>query len=330
MAIGSAQTGSVISTVPGRSVNGLTPQRPQNNLPAKSNKYSIPQRTPTLITSRPSAPAGPAAQHPRNAWGNNGGAMLKSALVNSRAPSHFQSSIIPATRPQMSKGQAPVALESQLANMNLNPSAAVYNPSMGPTPSQLTTDWRQQAVGASQASNFSNRGPVKNAVCKQSGLAKQHFKKGEIISIPFHTANMNPNADPSDPRLSFTVEGPAYAKRRMMVVLWLHRQDMFCLPLFSYSGTGLAKKQASLDEHIAVMNVGDFNFVNHGMYTPVEASCSRGKLTNTTTIHLACGIKVGYSEDICRVGRITQKSHQQLMELWQDLSERAQSEAWRS
>lgn len=330
MPYGSGPTGSVHSTKSSRLVNVVTPTRPQNNPATTANLNPGPYRPPKLANFRSGAPAGPAAQVPSNVWNNNGGGRrLTGNLAHARAPSQVQRSAAPVAAPQVPNAQAPVRLASQLANMNISPSAASYNPSIGPTPSTLTTNWRQQAVGASQASNFSCRGAVSNAVCKQSGLGKQHFKKGEIITIPFHTANMNPNTDPTDRRLTITCEGPAYSKRRMMVILWLHKQEMFCLPLFSYSGTGLAKKQSTIEEHVAVKNEGDLDFVNQGVYKPIEAICRKKKLTNTTTIHLVCGIKVNYSENICRVGRITETSHQRLVQFWLDLSEGAQNEVWR-
>jgi hypothetical protein len=139
---------------------------------------------------------------------------------------------------------------------------------------------------------------------------------------------MNPNVLPNEPRLTITVEGPVYSKRRMLIVLWKHKQDMVCLPLFSHEGTGLNKKQHIIEEYICVMNVGDGNFQNPGRYPLVEAAMKHGALTPETTVHLACPTRVGYSENIAKIGQITEESHRLLVESWKDLCEEVRAEPW--
>lgn len=281
------------------------------------------------------AAAGTASQPKQSVWVNNGGRSLAAGYAPSAAPSQMARNAV-YTRSQAPQTSRAQSITSQVGTMNLNAAAPVYNPSCGPTQTQFPSNWGPggSRMGApskmTMNSNMSYYGPVNTVVCKRSGFGKGSFKLGEIVSIPFHTPNLNPNVLLIDRRLTQTCEGPAYSKRRMMVVAWMHKKDMFCLPLFSHNQTGLQKKKDVIEEYICVKNVGtDPHFVNeHPNYAPVEADMRRGKLDPTTTVHLIGGMKVSYNEDICKCGRITEDSYNTLIERWLALTEAAQGEAW--
>ena len=110
-------------------------------------------------------------------------------------------------------------------------------------------------------------------------------------------------------------------------MLWLYGRDMFCVPLYTFSGTGLRNKPDFLKrEYVSVSNSADVEFVNQGNYQPIQVDARR-PLDQNTTVHLSGGIKVGCEEDISRVGRVTRESFQHLLNLWTDLSEAAKQES---
>ena len=148
-----------------------------------------------------------------------------------------------------------------------------------------------------------------------------------IISLPIHGPNRDPLIDLSDRHLKHTFVGPVYSKRRMAIILFMYDRDMFCLPLYTYGGTGLIKKQDYIHEFASVMNVGDQNFVNKGNYDPIPVKCGR-PLDANTSVHLAGGLTVNYCEDTKIVGEIAQPVHDSLLHLWLRLATAAQTERW--
>jgi hypothetical protein len=274
-----------------------------------------------------SAPQNAAASNP---WSSGRTNALKSALASARNPSQAprQKSVmmaVPAT---------PSDVAARMNNLTIKSPGAqswratgIYNPSVGPTPSTMTTKWRQTNA-PSRATDHSRRQAFTNAVCKISNYTRRDFKLGDVIAAPFHVANTNPNVNPEDQRLTRTCEGHAYSKRRMMVVLFVHHYDLFCLPLFSFSGRGLTEKPDHIKhEYVCMKNVGARNFVNHGVHQPVEIQAHH-PVTDSTTVHLTGGLRVGCNEDITRVGRLTEKSYFKLVETWEKVVEEAQNQSW--
>lgn len=112
-----------------------------------------------------------------------------------------------------------------------------------------------------------------------------------------------------------------------MVVLYIHQQDMFALPLYTHSGSGLTKKPAYLkNEYVSMKNVGDEGFLKLSDHAPVEVQCRRRPMDKETVIQLTGGVKVGCNEDISPVGRITERGHVHLMALWEEITARARDE----
>lgn len=275
--------------------------------------------------SQNALPTGPAP-----AWQSPGVNALKSALSTARNPNL-------APRPKsvmMNVPATPSAVAGQMANLHVSApqapdwrSARVYDPSVGPTRSAMTTNWRSSAVG-SNATSRTGRQTFQNAVCTLSNLSRSDFHLGDVIAAPFHVANTNPNASPSDPRLVRTVEGFAYSKRRMLVVLFVHAQDMYCLPLYSFGNRGLhAKPDVLKKEYVCMRNAGDKVFANEGPHEPIAVKCRR-PLTEATTVHLTGGIRVGCNEDITAVGRLTEEGYGNLLDLWKALVAEAQEDTY--
>lgn len=273
----------------------------------------------------------PTQQAPsaNSAWANGGGAnLIRSTAGATPAQSTVARSTYNPSALRVPNSQALLTTQMSQMNLgsNLNPNAAYYDPSQGPTPSAVTNNWR---TAPSQTSNRSIGQKLNTIVCVLSGYTKQDFQQGQIISLPFHTPNTNPNVAPTDHRLTLTCEGPAYTKRRMMVVLWLFEQDMFCLPLYSFEGKGIQGKPAWLrKEYVSMKNASDRDFRNQGFYDPVAVQMRRKPMNPMTAVHLTGGTRVGCQEDISMIGRMTQEGHRQLVRLWRTLNQAAQEEAW--
>lgn len=269
-------------------------------------------------------------------WQTPGGTTaLKSALVKgddrSRAPRKSVLMAVPSTPSNAAAKMARMSIgkPSSPSAPNWRPSNQLYDPSMGPTPSAMTTKFRPTVAPsrATAATARSTRRRFQNAVCTLSNYTRQDFRVGDVIAAPFHTANTNTGADPRDPRLTNTCEGPAYSKRRMMVVLFIHQQDLHCLPLYSFTGRGItAKPLQQQHEYVCLRNAGE-DTVGQGSYPPLEIIAHRPIDGKNTTLHLTGGLKVGCNEDITRVGRLTQDSYYDLQQLWKNMVKDAQTEA---
>ncbi|KAI7486499.1 hypothetical protein KC351_g3287 [Hortaea werneckii] len=339
MPVNPKKKGSVVSGFPG----GIPINTPSTSAateiqrkPAQSAGFGHGTSQATPILKAGAAPQG-------SPWANQSAAVkstasnvtrnayLQHSTVASRVPAHIRSG-----KSIVGGGNTSVAnLEAQFAHTGVSnsfgPGLAPYNPSQGPTASQITTPWRPARSTRTNASFSSARLAVNNAVCKLSGYTRKDFQKGEVISLPHHAANTDPNVDPNtDNRWRSTVEGPVYSKRRMMVVLFIYGRDMLCLPLYTWNKSGISRRPAWLkNEYVGVQDANNFNYINHGDYPPVIIEGNRRPMHEHSTVVLSAGCKVSCNEDILSVGRLTQKSHTHLVALWQELNREAVAEAWR-
>ncbi|RMY69722.1 hypothetical protein D0864_11047 [Hortaea werneckii] len=208
----------VVSTIPAENAAG----------PAKKSLQPAASPPQPVKTTQHNASTGSSAAVKNICTASNAtrNAYTQHSTVASRVPAQVRSgkSNFGAAGPSVSN------LNIRMAQTNVsnpyNSCAAPYNPSQGPTASQITTPWRTAKTNRSKASFPSARRGINTAVCKLSGYTKKDFHKGEVISLPFHCANTNPHVDPNtDDRWRSTVEGPVYSKRRMMAILFIYEQD---------------------------------------------------------------------------------------------------------
>ncbi|SMR52181.1 unnamed protein product [Zymoseptoria tritici ST99CH_3D1] len=205
----------------------------------------------------------------------------------------------------------------------------VLNPSLGPLPPAGNL-WGGSAVESNMTTNTYFQA-VKTDECVRTERTVRHFRKGEVIALPFHVANMNAKLDIGHERLTRTIEGPAFSKRRMFVILWTNQLDMFCLPLYSFEGRGLSgKKEDHKADYVCMVNKGrEASFNNQGKYEPVVfESYNRRPMADETTVHLTGGVTVDPRGDISFVGRLDLRSHVHLMGLWQDRVAIAKDKPW--
>jgi hypothetical protein len=67
---------------------------------------------------------------------------------------------------------------------------AVYNPSIGPTKSTMTTTPYRNTTAPSQASSArSARVPHFTEYCRMSNFTRRDYRLGDVIAGPFHTSN---------------------------------------------------------------------------------------------------------------------------------------------
>ena len=208
----------------------------------------------------------------------------------------------------------------------------MYNPSNGPSPSMMTmADSAFTPATESKGGGSTSGNAVRNRYCKTTKRTRTDFKRGAIITLPYHVPNGNPNVDPADKQLTETIYGPVYSKRRMFIVLWIYERDMLCLPLFTHGGNGLAHQPKGLKkEYLCVVNPGDADkpgFENQAGRRPLVADCHR-KLLPNTYVRVTAGQKVACNEDIVINGRLDQDSFRLLSWKWKDLEEKASEEAW--
>ena len=285
------------------------------------------------------------AQFSKRTWDMGGTNALKTSLANSRnpnqaphgAPTGPRAGRAKSNMNMMMNAQTPSAVAADLGNMNINGgpqtqgwnSTKYYDPSEGPTGSTMTTPWRDFTVASQVSSARSIRPPYLSEYCKTTSYTRHNFRLGEVITVPYHTSNTNPHVDPDDDRLTLTVVGPAYSKKRMMVVMFIHIQDMYCLPLYSFNNRGLQAKPEHLKkEYVCMANDGDIGFVNQGVHPPVIIQAHHRVLDNTT-VHLTGGVRVGCNELVHSAGRLTRKSYYGLVGVWSELVNGAKTEPWK-
>jgi hypothetical protein len=145
---------------------------------------------------------------------------------------------------------------------------------------------------------------------------------------PFTPATRTPHVGPDDDHLTLTIVGPAYSKRRMMVVVFIYMQDLYCPPLYTFGDRGLKEKPAHLKkEYVCMENVGDERFVNQGPHPPVTVQM-RHPVKPNTTVHLTGGQRVGCNEDIYLCGRMLRTSYYELVDVWSTLVDGAKAQEW--
>ncbi|PIB01497.1 hypothetical protein CB0940_00182 [Cercospora beticola] len=282
------------------------------------------------------APTAPRGQQRTfaQAASRGGSKLLQQATTRyaqSRTP-NFAPSNTPATRPVNENGAADLVQGMAGLNVSNNNAATtqmnIVAPTLGPPPSYKNTilippgtAWAP-STSPNQSVTMQNqhhrRGWFRNEICVKSSYKKASFKVGDVISVPFHKANLIPQAQPAD-EVNITSVGPVYSKRRMFVVLWLADEEMFCLPLYSWNQVGMIRKQGYVKDYVSLGNWKYRDSFKPSGVHPAIWFVHRNEvseLTDTTTCHIAGGKHVEYQEDISYVGRITKSSYEALLDLW--------------
>lgn len=232
-------------------------------------------------TTKPTLEPGSGNQVAPKPWSGGTGNALKSGLAAARAPSQA-----PLNAPTGPRNKS-VAMADLLPRGPRNTSVVMgedcridpprsnpqewrskdskYDPSMGPTRSTMTTPFRHSVAPSRASTARSARVAHFDRYCRVTNYTRRDFRLGDVISAPFHTSNTNPDYEKSldEGRITLTREGPAFSKRRMMVVVFIHLQDLHCLPLYSFGNRGLKEKPEYLKkEYVCMANDDDEGFVS--------------------------------------------------------------------
>lgn len=163
----------------------------------------------------------------------------------------------------------------------------------------------------------------RNAVCVHSPWERYDFKKGDVICLPSHMPNMNPEVDPKYPELRLSEIGPVISKRRFMIVLLKFKTTMFCIPLFTFGKRGI-------DEYIEliryVAGTTDLNQSEEQERLDFIHDQPDRPWSDLSTVHITAGWTVGWKEDIQKIGRLTKTSYTRLMKLWKEHNKTANDE----
>lgn len=163
-----------------------------------------------------------------------------------------------------------------------------------------------------------------------SGRNRDGFRMGDVFSMPYHVANMDPtlnmNGGEGMRRLRRTIEGYVYTKRRMFVVLYKHQTVMICMPIGTHRGRGMLAIHPGRQYEYACLHdlqpeVGR-PFVNMGSNPPIEFnkwSYSSGPLDPRTLVDLTRIVATHWDLDMRFVGRVTQAGHWRLFKLHNQL-----------
>jgi hypothetical protein len=280
-----------------------------------SPQINLTQASPTGPANQNPIPTGPRRGPTQVPWNNSGQTnLLKQALS--------QATLNSLQVPSGNGGQA-----SQKPTP-ASGAAKVYDPSQGPTGSTATTAPKAPVPPATQLTNNTHPGPAITQICRRSRYTKYDFELGDIIALPYHTPNNNPNLLPTDRRLAMTCEGPVYSKRRMAIVLWVYQHDLFCIPLYTHSHNGLRNKGPNhIMEFVCIKNLGARDFFNQGHHPPLVADC-KYPLDKDTSAHVAGAFRVACNDDITWAGRLTEDSYFDLRDTWKWVSERAKQQPW--
>ena len=121
-----------------------------------------------------------------NVWANAGSAAALGKSTASRAqPNLLKNAVAKSVHNHATTAAATGQdqLTSQMGRFNLGPTlrggAKGFNPSEGPTSSEVSTNWRFHGKSPSQASNRSVRQAINTLVCKISGLTRRDFRQGK-------------------------------------------------------------------------------------------------------------------------------------------------------
>lgn len=237
----------------------------------------------------------------------------------------------PTKRPWQ-QNESTAAMAADFAKMGI--SKKTMDPSNAPGNSQLSTQYnpRKSELPTQMTVREENGRPaqwIRTELCVRSPWGRANFAKGLIITLPFHVPNTNENTTEDDDCLAKTNEGPVYSKRRMAVVLWRHKTDMICLPLYSWNSIGILKIPKYLrEEYVEIVNYGSAgSYDKEGVNDVLEAQMTR-PFDRKGAVHASGAFRVNYQEDIARVGKLTDKSLERLTNLVNRLIKTTQAEKY--
>jgi hypothetical protein len=164
----------------------------------------------------------------------------------------------------------------------------------------------------------------------KTDFKRDDFKLGDVIYTPCHVPSTNDAAMEPDPAITASMVGPVYSKRRMMVVLFIHRFDLFCLPIYSFSGRGLASKQPEeiRADYVELINGDRANYKKQGPHDAIRVYAFN-PVREPSVVQLTRGHTVEFCEVIQLKGRLNRGGYDRLLRMWDSVITAAKSEPFR-
>jgi hypothetical protein len=118
---------------------------------------------------------------------------------------------------------------------------------------------RQPFYGVHQALFDLSRGELVTVHMRDSDqvLSKYDLGPGTIISAPFHSQYRHYTISTLDHNTGVSAFGPVYSKYRMMVIMESWSEHVVCLPIYTYNGKGLERRQNMVSEYMDIRDVED-------------------------------------------------------------------------
>lgn len=180
----------------------------------------------------------------------------------------------------------------------------VLDPSMAPAPSDASTAWRPCSAIIQSSAARSSRQPVNNAIAKTS-TSRDKTSPREILA-QCHTIQPAKTQEPSHrskDRPLLDCDSRTSAACRWSCTPF--NEDILCLPLFTWSGRGIASRPVRMkNECVSTNSHDDKAFQNHGAYPRVTVRCRRKPMAVATAIALTRGRTSGCNENIAHVDRL--------------------------
>jgi hypothetical protein len=165
-----------------------------------------------------------------------------------------------------------------------------------------------------------------------SNQTRRDFRQGDIIAAPMRVENIDPEILATSQELRFTDAGPAFSKRRMMVVFHVYHDHMECLPLYTNGLKGLAgKPERQRAEWVPVVSKDskrDLASDSTARHLVAGLSGKGQKFKEQSHVHFTQSVQVYCAGDVVKVGKCDWDSFQKLHVLRFELNKKAQGGPW--
>lgn len=260
----------------------------------------------------------------------------KRSKANTRVDKHMSEVELPRTEPSKSRGEQrsndspdnatscrrtergePTTARGSSENLKptgINPATSVS----GPRVRSMTDQYLVPSLGPDRYGKTALDHAHELPLASQRYLnATSSFGKGDILSVPFHRSDLHRTTQHryySKPL--YTPHGPVHSLRRLVVVLWLFGETMLSLPLYSFALEGvMAVPQRLQKEYVALMDERDQ--IEHSIgeqgIPRIQGGCYGTKRMHLKAlVYLSGAVEARYQDDIMCVGRLSEKSFEEL------------------
>ena len=164
-------------------------------------------------------------------------------------------------------------------------------------------------------------------VKKAKEMTRENCRIGMIFRAVLHeedTTCLRAGAPTQDEHTTVTRDfGDIYSKMRWMIVVKVNRVGYTAIPLYTYNGKGLERKNATIKaEYVSVHDLRNPPCTPQSHHRPVQARMldKSTVLKAMTVAHLVHNINKQFGLPIQEEGRLTEKSLEEFLELYDNLN----------